>query len=290
MNLAKAAVVSILLLLAAAPTRPHAIGTSGPALLDWHNQHISRVVSASYSWNNLGVTALNAAGEVVTVDGKRCLRGRQFDLDVANEYAFDLDETVTLKLEIHQPAGNRLLVAYDKSDGLGHELVTLPDAPKQPSHVVTLSLPRAQLADRGDYGTDLMIAGSAVAVVPGGRRRRSRSATSVVERSYTTPAPAPHGWLDLTVAGADGSADAGPRRPLRRDRPDADPVQRSGRDQEVRRSHAHLPAARADGVAGRQQARLLRRRALPNQAAGGQLPPGRVARYRVPAASTSASR
>ena len=126
---------------AVARLRPHAVGTSGPALLDWHNEHIARVVSASYSWNNLGVTAINAAGEVVTVDGKRCLRGMQFDLDVANEYAFDLDETVTLKLDIPEPAGNRLFVAWDKSDGLGHEPVTLPDAPEQAAYVVTLSLP-----------------------------------------------------------------------------------------------------------------------------------------------------
>jgi hypothetical protein len=189
--------------LAAAPIYPHALGTSGPALLDWHNQHISRVVSASYSWNNLGVTALNAAGEVVTVGGRRCLRGWQFDLDVANEYGFDLDETVTLKLEIHQPAGVSLLVAYDKSDALGHELVTLPNAPEQSAHVVTLSLPRAQLADRGDYGTDLMIATQP----PASSRGPAPPVTIcdvLVERSYDTPAPGPYGWLDLTVAGADG--------------------------------------------------------------------------------------
>ena len=58
----------LLLLLQTAPSYPHAIGTSGPAVLDWHNEHIARVVSASYSWNNLGVTAINAAGEVV--DGR----------------------------------------------------------------------------------------------------------------------------------------------------------------------------------------------------------------------------
>ena len=81
----------VALALIATPAHPHAIGTSGTAVLDWHNDHIARVVSVSYSWNNLGVTSINAAGEVVTVDGKRCLRGLQFNFDVANEYAFDID-------------------------------------------------------------------------------------------------------------------------------------------------------------------------------------------------------
>lgn len=196
---------SIVLLLAAAPTRPHAVGTSGPAVLDWHNQHISRVVSPSYSWNNLGVTALNAAGEVVTIDGKRCLRGMQFDLDVADEYAFDLDETVTVVLEIHQPSGNPLLLAYDKSEGIGHELVTLPTAPGDGSHVVTLTLPRAQLANRGDYGTDLMVAGQSAAVVFGPGPGPLTICDVQVKRSYTTPASVANGWLDLTVAGENGA-------------------------------------------------------------------------------------
>ena len=169
MRVGRVGVVGLIgLLLSALPVRPHAVGTSGPALLDWHNEHIARVVSASYSWNNLGVTAINAAGAVITVDGKRCLRGFQFDLDVANEYAFDVDETVTLELEINGPGGDPLLVAYDRSDGLGHQQVTLPNQPGQ-SHTVTMTLPRAQLADRGDYGTDLMIVGQARGVGPGGR-------------------------------------------------------------------------------------------------------------------------
>jgi hypothetical protein len=173
-------------------------------VLDWHNEHIARVVSASYSWNNLGVTAVNSAGAVVAVDGKRCLRGTQFDLDVANEYGFDLDETVTLELEVYQPTGGPLLIAYDKSDGLGHELVTLPNLPEQPAHVVELSLARARLADRGDYGTDLMIAAQAAAFGFGPPPKPVTICDVRVERSYQTPAPAPYGWLDLTVAGADG--------------------------------------------------------------------------------------
>ena len=198
-------VASAVLLLTTVPAWPHAIGTSGPALLDWHNEHIARVVSASYSWNNLGVTVINAAGGVVTVDGKRCLRGTQFDLDVADEYAFDLDETVTVELEVHQPSGGPLLLAYDKSDGTGHEIVTLPDRRGQGSHVVRLSLLRAQLANRGDYGTDLMIAGQAAMVSFDAGSPPLTICDVSVERSYTTPAPAAHGWLDLTVAGENGA-------------------------------------------------------------------------------------
>ena len=108
---------------------------------------------------------------------------------MANEYGFDLDETVTLKLEIHHPAGNRLFVAYDKSDGLGHEPVTLPNAPEQAAHVVTLTLPRAQLADRGDYGTDLMIAAQASASYIGPPPPPITICDVRLERSYTTPAP-----------------------------------------------------------------------------------------------------
>jgi hypothetical protein len=75
-----------------APLLAHGVGTTGPAQLDWHTAQIPRVVSASYSWNNLGVTALGAAGEVVTIDGRRCRHGTQFDLDVGNEYAREVGD------------------------------------------------------------------------------------------------------------------------------------------------------------------------------------------------------
>ena len=95
-------------------------------------------------------------------------------------------------------------MAYDKSGGLGHELVTLPNAPEQPAHVVSLTLPRAQLADRGDYGTDLMIAAQTSASYIGPPPQPVTICDVRLERSFTTPAPSGYGWLDLTVAGADG--------------------------------------------------------------------------------------
>jgi hypothetical protein len=79
--------------------------------------------------------ALGTAGTVVDADGRRCLRGTQFDLDVANDYAFDVDETVTLELDVHSPRGEPLLVAYDKSGGFGHELVRLPDRGGEAKHL-----------------------------------------------------------------------------------------------------------------------------------------------------------
>ena len=193
-----------LLLLLSAPAWPHPVGTSGPALLDWHTEQIARVVSPSYSWNNLGVGALGAAGEVATIDGVRCLRGGQFDLDVANDYAFDIDETVTLKLEVTGPSGNPLLIAYDRSDGFGHESVKLPDLGGKGRHQVTVSLPHARFVDRGDYATDLMISGQAAA---GGFPAAPQPLTICdirLERSYETPAPPPHGWLDLSVVDGSG--------------------------------------------------------------------------------------
>ena len=193
------------MLLTTGPLWAHGVGTGGPAVLDWHTAEVRRVVSGSYSWNNLGVTALGTAGEVVTVDGRRCLRGTQFDLDVANEYAFDIDETVTLRLEVHRPNGNPLYVAYDKNGGFGHEVVELPEQRRGGLHTVTLSLPRARFIDRGDYGTDLMIAGQSS---PFGFLVQPQPLTICdveVERSYETQAPAAHGWLDLTVVDQTGS-------------------------------------------------------------------------------------
>jgi hypothetical protein len=200
----KRSVSAAALLLFAAPAWPHPLGTSGPALLDWHTEQISRVVSASYSWNNLGVTTLGSAGEIVTIDGRRCLQGGQFDLDVANEYAFDIDETVTLKLEVRAPEGNPLFVAYDRSSGMGHQRVDLPRLGSGAVHALSLPLPHARFAGRGDYGTDLMIAAQATVSAFGAAQRLTLCDVRV-ERSYTTPLPAAPGWLDLTVVDEKGA-------------------------------------------------------------------------------------
>ena len=192
-------------LLAARPAHPHGVGTNGAAVLDWRTPEIARVVSPSTSWNNLGVTSIGEAGEVVTVGAGRCLRGGQLDLDVANGFAFDLDETVRLRLQVLGPGGGPLLIAYDKSDGFGLQTVKLPNLGGARRHVVTVELPHARFADRGDYATDLMIVGQRGPMTVDAPPQPVTICNVRVERSYRTAAPSPSGTLDLSVVGESGA-------------------------------------------------------------------------------------
>ena len=61
-------ILSVLVILAATTRAwPHSVGVSGIHVMDWHSETVSRVVSPSFSWNNLGVTVLSRHGEIDVV-------------------------------------------------------------------------------------------------------------------------------------------------------------------------------------------------------------------------------
>jgi|TARA_B100000315_G_scaffold247427_1_gene276095 hypothetical protein len=108
--------IRVLVLLASVTTTEafaHGDGVTGTHLFDWHNQSISRVVSPSYSWNNLGESMITSIGSV--------------------EY---LGETVTVSLTLHESstATDVMILARDAAS---------PGAPGSRLVVCDLSIVRS---------------------------------------------------------------------------------------------------------------------------------------------------
>lgn len=202
----------------------HSAGVSGSHVMDWHSQSVSRVVSPSFSWNNLGVTVLSfAPGNTVSVDNRTCMRAVALNVDVRDSYGFDLAEPVVLTLVLDRAtSASGVAVMYDRIGGPGRVERALDATGSNRFAELTIPLPGARFANRGDHGTDVMLA--AAASTPSGNTRPLEDITVCdikIARSFETPTPE-RGWLDLAIEDEDGSPtavrmglyDAGGRLPI----------------------------------------------------------------------------
>ena len=182
----------------------------------WQGDRISRVLAVSRS--ELGTPGTRRTMEVRDVEGRSCLVGALFALDVDDGYAFDVDEPVALTLTYATALTTPFVVGWDRNggDGVGVTGELAPE-PGGAFASTTLTLDRARLAGRGVRGTDVAVSA----------REGIALCDASIERSGTTPAPAGVGRLVLDVRdGAGGPAtparvglyDASGRAPLPSDR------------------------------------------------------------------------
>ena len=188
-----------LLMLSPSFASSHGVGSLGMHTLDWHTDAVARVVAPASSFGNLGLTVLGEAGEVVEIEGRRCMRGAVLNIDVRDELAFDVDETVQLEIEFDtHNTDKQLTVAYDKSgSAAGIINVDLPERTAERFHVEKISLPRARFAGRGDFNTDLMIADvpDPLTFFPA-----TMTICSIkIVPSFATAVATAYGWLELSV-------------------------------------------------------------------------------------------
>ena len=194
-------------LFTATHARPHGAGVSGSHVMDWHSQTVSRVVSTSSSWNNLGATvAVSTAGKRVAVGNRSCMQAAALDVDVRDSYGFDLNEPVVLTLVVdRQTSASGIAVIYDRVGGPGRVERALDDKGAKRFVELTIPLPGARFANRGDHGTDMMLT---AASTPAFLRADSVTVCDIrIARSYETPAE-PYGRLDLTIQDEAGVATA----------------------------------------------------------------------------------
>jgi len=180
----------------------HGTGATGVNLLDWHTETISRVVAPESTWNNFGIgTVFSPPGKVIEIEGTSCLNGSQFDFDVSDVFAFDIDETVELEIDFDlRRSHDTVALAYDQNGG-GAEirLIDLPQDQRERLHTERVSLERARFAGRGDYGTDFQILS-----VGGGLGAALTICDIRVRRTMQTPLAEALGWLELTVEDEEG--------------------------------------------------------------------------------------
>src|SRR5689334_1974009 len=143
-------------------------------------------------------------GQVVTLDGKRCVEGSSFSFDVDERYAFDLDETVQVEVEFYRPAQAAVPeLSYEKNGEadatVRGQMPAMEDGVR--AHKATFTLERARFANRGLFLTDFSIKlGSA-----GDAGAQEMTICNVsLKRSYTTVVPKAFGNIALEVADESG--------------------------------------------------------------------------------------
>ena len=166
----------------------------------WQRDRFPRVLAVSRS--ELGTPGTRRTMEMREVDGRSCLVGALFALDVDDDYAFDIDEPVTLTLTYAAALTTPFVVGWDRNGGEGFG-VTDEHAPEEGGAFAstTLTLDRARLAGRGVQGTDLAVSA----------RQGIGLCDVSIERSGATRPPDRFGRLLLDVRDGDG----GPEVPAR---------------------------------------------------------------------------
>ncbi len=166
----------------------------------WQRDRIPRVLAVSRS--QLGTPGSRRMMEVRDVEGQSCLVGGVFALDVDDDYAFDIDESVTLTLTYATGLTTPFVVGWDQNGGEGFGVTDeIAPEPGGAFASTTLTLGRARFAGRGVQNTDLAVSA----------REGIALCDVSIERSGTTPVPTRFGRLVLDVRDGDG----GPEVPAR---------------------------------------------------------------------------
>ncbi len=206
-TLCAAGAVALLLAWAASQALAHT-NPLGLVEIHWPMPNVGRTLSGGYP-DSLGLFAFprRELPTVHEIDGRRCVEASFIALDVDDAFAFDIDETVELELELDSEATGTIMLSYDRS---GRSEAVSEIAPPERAagrwrrEVITLE--RARFANRGMGGTDIAL--SAI----GANRRRATdepntlSVCSVaLKRSYRSTAPAGFGHVEMSlIDGASG--------------------------------------------------------------------------------------
>lgn len=182
-------------------------GPQGSVVVDWTVPNVSRVESASYG-DVFGIEASVKMGfpEKEIIEGKECVSGSLFLFDVADGFAFDIDETVTIEILFDRRRSTGFWVSYDRN-AMSEPLEEIRFAASNEDWLsYTVELERARFANRGESGSDFAIAGLS-AMWPGipDENHRIVICDLKITRSFESVAPTAYGALSLRVSDSDGN-------------------------------------------------------------------------------------
>ncbi|HEY0682979.1 MAG TPA: CehA/McbA family metallohydrolase [Steroidobacter sp.] len=196
------------------PVNAHVVNADTTQPLDWHSPQIDRVVSIGYP-----------QGMTEEIEGKHCMSGSMLNIDVLDDYAYDIDESVLVEVEFDlERSSTGVEVLYDRSvDSPGMQRIELPVGDER-WYRKTFTLDRARFAG-GPMGTvALHYTDFSIGAIPRGRDGVSKVTVCSIElkRSYETIQPQAYGSLLLRVLDEDnrptparvGIYDATGRMPL----------------------------------------------------------------------------
>lgn len=131
----------------------------GNITLDWKpDPAIARVAAMNidFQGGDFFVTWRKPA-RVEIIEGRRCVVGGYMFFDVADQAAFDIDETVTLELEVDRSQTDGFNVSYDHAVNPAFKRVSLGRAFSTRFEKISVTLERARFANRKYEHTDFAI-------------------------------------------------------------------------------------------------------------------------------------
>src|SRR5438045_1518560 len=134
-------------------------------VLEWKKlEHINRVFGVNRVHLE-GSPSTNVRTMIRDVDGQSCAVGQLIAFDVDNNYAFDIDEPVTLKLTYATEYTTPFVVGWDMNGGTGGGVAKLTPEPGEKFRTVSVTLDRARFAGQGTQGSDIAIGAPNGAIV-----------------------------------------------------------------------------------------------------------------------------
>jgi hypothetical protein len=194
--------LALLTLLAAMASGAHEFsGAHGTVEVDWALPNVSRVVSTGYG-DSFGADVWTRKGfpEPVEVEGRQCIEGTNFLFDIDDSFAYDIDETVTVKLLFDRTRTAGFMYGWDQNVEAENRTNVLLIDLDETLYEQTISLPRARFANRGESRTDLLIA-SLHATWTGDPEVNHKIVLCglSISRSHETRSPPGVGALRLTI-------------------------------------------------------------------------------------------
>ena len=182
----------------------HSGDPRGRQILDWKTEQISQV-SSFLPFNRPGYVGTK------TFSGKRCMVGPLLSVNVSDQYAYDIDETVRVEVEFDmQSTATSIQLKYDRNGGIaGTKNTKLISKEGQRFYRHVFTLERARFAGRKI--NQFVINGDISIGTPSGTLGQSVTVCNIeIKRSHKTPNDSEYGRLSLNLV--DESEKAVPAR------------------------------------------------------------------------------
>lgn len=127
--------------------------------VDWKDHSsIIRVLSSNFNFHGGQFTiSYRNNGVVEERQGKRCLKGAHFSFDIDDNYAFNIDETVTIDILMADNGASGFTYSYDHAINPVRKTVTFEGKSEQGWHSHRVTFDRARFSNRLYHKTDFSL-------------------------------------------------------------------------------------------------------------------------------------
>ncbi len=192
----------------------------GRVVLDWRVPNVSRVISVNTDFHSgLKVQTASRQGRVVERGGRRCVRAPYLLFDVDDDFAFDIDERITVDILVDREDTDGFYLSYDHATLVPFSVKHRVEPGGKRFAWERLIIERARFANRRYEGADFSIAAlgtilfsplleqGVFALLDNGASRNAEFTLCGVRltRSYASPARENSGTVRLALRDETGA-------------------------------------------------------------------------------------